>query len=38
MKVKDWTILKLYKGYSIFSSFGVTKKLTQQYIDLFQVK
>ena len=29
IKVGDWAMLKLYKGYSIPSSAGVTKKLTQ---------
>ena len=29
MKVGDWAMLKLHKGYSISSSVGVTKKLTQ---------
>lgn len=29
IKVKDWTMLKFHKRYSIFSSVGVTKKLTQ---------
>lgn len=28
LKVGNWVILRLYKGYSIPSSFGVTKKLT----------
>lgn len=30
-------MLKLHKGYSILSSLGVTKKLTQQYVGPFQV-
>ena len=30
-------MLKLYKGYSISSSVGVTKKLTQKYVGLFQI-
>ena len=29
MKVRDYTMLRLHKGYSISSSAGVTKKLTQ---------
>ena len=37
MKVGDWAMLKLYKGYSIPSSAGVTKKLTQQYVGPFRV-
>lgn len=30
-------MLKLYKDYLIFSSIGVTKKLTQQYVGPFQI-
>lgn len=37
MKVGDWTMLKLHKGYSIPSSVGVTKKLIQQYVGPFQI-
>ena len=37
MKVEDWALLKLHKGYSIPSSVGVTKKLTQQYVGPFQI-
>lgn len=37
MKVGDWAILKLHKGYSILSSVGVTKKLIQQYVGPFRV-
>ncbi len=37
MKVGEWVMLKLYKGYLIPSSIGVTKKLTQQYVGLFQI-
>ena len=37
MKVGDWAMLKLHKGYSILSSVGVTKKLTQQYISPFKI-
>ena len=29
LKVGDWAMLRLYKGYSILSSLEVTKKLTQ---------
>ena len=36
MKVGDWAMLKLHKGYSILLSVGVTKKLTQQYVGLFR--
>ena len=35
MKVGDWAMLKLHKGYSILSSVGVTKKLTHQYVGPF---
>ena len=37
MKVGDWAMLKLHKGYSIPFFAGVTKKLTQQYVRLFRV-
>lgn len=37
MKVWNWAMFKLYKGYLIPSSFGVTKKLTQQYVGSFQI-
>lgn len=37
MKVKDCVMLKLYKGYSILSSVGMTKKLTQQYVGPFRI-
>lgn len=35
MKVKDWAILKLHKGYSIPFFAGVIKKLIQQYVGPF---
>lgn len=38
MKVGDWAMLRLHKGYSIPSSAGVTKKLTQQYVGPFRIK
>lgn len=38
MKVGDWAMLRLHKSYSIPSLVRVTKKLTQQYIGLFQIK
>lgn len=38
MKVGDWAMLRLHKGYSIPSSVRVTKKLTQQYVGPFQIK
>lgn len=37
MKVEEWTMLKLHKGYLIPSSIKVTKKLTQQYVGPFQI-
>lgn len=37
MKVEDWAMFKHHKGYSIPSFVGVTKKLTQQYVGLFQL-
>ncbi len=37
MKVGDWAMIKLLKGYSIPSSVGVTKKLTQQYVGPFRI-
>lgn len=37
MKVGVWAMLKLYKSYSIPSSIGVTKKLTQQYVGSFWI-
>lgn len=37
MKVGDWIMLKLHKGYSIPSSVEVTKKLTQQYVGPFLI-
>lgn len=35
MKVGEWAMLRLHKGYSIPSTLGVTKKLTQQYVGPF---
>lgn len=37
MKIGDWAMLRLHKGYSIPSSAGVTKKLTQQYVSPFRI-
>ncbi len=37
MRVGDWAMLKLHKSYSIPSSVGITKKLTQQYVGPFQI-
>lgn len=35
MKVGDWVMIKLYKGYIIPLSIGVMKKLTEQYVGPF---
>lgn len=32
MKVGEWAMLRLHKGYSLPSTVGITKKLTQQYV------
>lgn len=37
MKVGDWAMFKLHKGYSIPNSVSMTKKLTQQYVNPFQI-
>ena len=37
LRVGDWALLRLHKGYKIPSTLGVTKKLTQQYVGPFQV-
>ena len=37
MKVGEWAMLRLHKGYSIPVTTGVTKKLTQQYIGPFRI-
>ena len=37
LKVNEYALLKLHKGYSIPSTLGITKKLTQQYVGLFRV-
>lgn len=37
LKVGEYALLKLHKGYSIPSTIGVTKKLTQQYAGPFKV-
>lgn len=37
MKVGDWAMLRLHKGYSILTSAGITKKLTQQYVGPFLI-
>ena len=37
MKVGEWALLRLHKGYSIPATAGVTKKLTQQYVGPFRI-
>ena len=37
LKVNEYALLKLHKGYSIPLTLGITKKLTQQYVGLFGV-
>ena len=37
MKVGEWAMLRLHKGYSIPATAGVTKKLTQQYVGPFRI-
>lgn len=37
MKVDEWALLQLHKGYSIPATMGVTKKLVQQYVGPFQI-
>lgn len=37
IKIGDWAMLRLQKGYSISSSVGVTKKLIQQYVSSFLI-
>ena len=37
LRVGDWALIKLHKGYNIPSTAHITKKLTQQYVGPFQV-
>ena len=37
LKVNDWALLCLHKGYEIPASLGVTRKLTRQYFEPFRV-
>lgn len=37
MKVGEWAMLRLHKGYNLFTIAKVTRKLTQQYIDSFRI-
>lgn len=38
MKVGDWAMLRLHKGYFMFFFAEITKKLRQQYMGPFQIK
>ncbi len=38
MKKSEWAILRLHKGYSMPTTLGIMKKLTQQYVGLFQIE
>ena len=37
MKVGEWAMLRLHKGYNIPATAGVTRKLTQQYVGPFRI-
>lgn len=37
IKVRDWAMFKLHKGYSIPSSVSVTNKVFQQYVGLYKI-
>ena len=37
LKVGEWALLRLHKGYKIPSTLGITNKLSQQYVGPFQV-
>ena len=37
LKVSNYTVLQLHKGYLIPSTLGLTKKLSQQYVGPFRV-
>ena len=37
MKIGEWGMLRLHKGYSIPATTAVTKKLTQQYVGPFRI-
>ena len=37
LKVNDWALLRLHKGYNIPANAGITSKLTQQYVGPFKV-
>lgn len=37
MKVGEWAMLQLHKGYNLLATAKVTRKLTQQYVDPFRI-
>lgn len=37
MKVGEWAMLQLHKGYNLLATTKVTRKLTQQYVDPFRI-
>ena len=37
LKVGEWALVRLHKGYEIPSTLGITKKLTDQYVGPFKV-
>ena len=37
LKIGDYAFLRLHKGYNIPANLGITKKLSQQYVDPFKV-
>ena len=37
LRVGDWALLRLHKGYSIPATLGITTKLAQQYVGPFEV-
>lgn len=37
LKVGEWAMLRLHKGYNIPATLGITKKIAQQYVGPFQV-
>ena len=37
LKINDSTFLRLYKNYNISINLKITKKLSQQYINLFKI-
>lgn len=37
LKVGEWALVRLHKGYEIPSTLSITKKLTDQYVGPFKV-